>query len=320
MRASLLRVERLVAGFGGNPRPAVRGLSFHLAAGRTLGIVGESGSGKSALAQALLGILPWSGGKVLSGAIHFNDRNLVSLGEDAWQELRGRQMTMVFQDPMTSLHPLEKIGRQLERLLRRNAGFGRREARERCEDMLGQMRFSDPRRVSRQYPAALSGGMRQRVMLAMALCSGPDLLIADEPTTALDMVTRAAILNLLKEQQKSLGFAMILISHDLGVIEGICDDVMVMVDGQVVEQAPASDFFSGPAHPYARGLAAAVIRPGQEGPLPCIAPHPAGDESPEGCVFASRCPSVQKRCRTSVPPLIPLTDHPAHRVACIEGG
>jgi oligopeptide transport system ATP-binding protein len=326
---SLLEVERLSVRFArgdGPPVHAVDDLSFVLDAGRTLGIVGESGSGKSQTVLALIGLS--AANARVSGTARFEGRNLLSLDERALNRLRGNGIGMVFQDPMTSLNPFLTVEQQLVEPLMLHRGMSRREARRRAIEALERVHLSDAARRIAMYPHEFSGGMRQRVMIAMALVTEPRLLIADEPTTALDVTVQAQIVNLLRELTLERGTAMILITHDMGVAAGLCDEVMVMYAGCTVEHANAAQLFAAPTHPYTIGLMNALPRLDDDGgrPLAAIAGQPPlPGEANAGCAFAERCPHVADRCVTMRPPLEPCADSPVawracHRPAAIVAG
>lgn len=257
----LLEVKDLSVRFTrreGAPVDAVQGVSFSLEAGRTLGIVGESGSGKSQTVMALLGLLAGNG--KVSGSATYRGENLLTMNEASLNKIRGDRIGMIFQDPMTSLNPFLTIERQMTETLQLHRKMSRREARRRAIETLESVRIPDAARRIGMYPHEFSGGMRQRVMIAMALLSEPEILIADEPTTALDVTVQAQIIELLRELNRERGTAIILITHDMGVVAGLCDDVMVMYAGQTVEQASAAALFAAPTHPYTLGLLNALPR------------------------------------------------------------
>ncbi len=283
---------------------AVNGLDFELASGETLGIVGESGSGKSQSVLALAGLLAVNGSA--SGSVRFDGQEILNLPAPEINRLRGRRIAMVFQDPMTSLNPYLTVGTQMSEVLRLHQKMSRRAVRERCVEMLEAVHIGEPLARLGRYPHELSGGMRQRVMIAMALLCKPDLLIADEPTTALDVTVQAQILALLRELQKRFGAAILLITHDLGVVAGNCDRVLVMYGGQVMEQAATDTLFHSPRHPYTRGLLASVPDPDaeQSGPLPSIPGSPPDLLNlPSGCPFEPRCRSRLAVCAVERPRL-----------------
>jgi len=283
---------------------AVSDLSFALAEGETLGIVGESGSGKSVTSLAIMGLVPTPPGVVTADAILFEERDLLRLGRAERRAVRGGRIAMIFQDPMTSLNPLVTVGRQLAEVLEVHEGLRGRAARERCARGLGDVGIPDPEARLDAYPHQLSGGMRQRVMIAMGLLCRPKVLIADEPTTALDVTIQAQILELMRRLQREHGTAIVLITHDLGVVAGMADRVQVMYAGRVVERASARDLFRAPLHPYTRGLLASVPRldgdPRER--LQSIDGQPPDLASlGGGCAFEPRCGLRSERCRRERP-------------------
>jgi len=303
--ADLLQVRNLQVQFATNDGPvyAVNGLSFTMQRGETLGIVGESGSGKSQTALAILGLLARNGRA--SGSIAFQGRNLLALSEQELNSLRGSQIAMAFQDPMTALNPYLTVERQMTETLQWHKGMDRKAARASAVRMLDAVKI--PAAASRigMYPHEFSGGMRQRVMLAMALLCEPAILLADEPTTALDVTVQAQVLALLRELQKDMGIAILLITHDLGVIAGLCDQVLVMYGGRVMEQGSVGHIFHEASHPYTRGLLGAIARiDGQGGPLvPIAGSPPQMGQLPAGCPFAPRCAWADALCDAQVPAL-----------------
>jgi len=316
----LLRIEDLTVEF---PTPAgvvraVERVSLDLAAGRTLALVGESGCGKSVLAAAILRLLP-SPGRVVAGRIVFRDRDLLTLSQRELRGLRGDRIGMVFQEPMTSLNPLLPVGQQIDEVLLVHRRWPRRQVRQRTLELLERVRVPEPQRVYHACPHQLSGGMRQRAMIAMALACQPELLIADEPTTALDVTVQVEILALLRELRRAAGLALLLITHDLGVVVGLADEVAIMYAGRIVERLPTVGLADA-RHPYTRGLLAATAglnaaggRPAASGSrrLPMIAgevPHPL--RRPPGCAFNPRCgwADADARCRTVTPPLRAVAD------------
>jgi oligopeptide/dipeptide ABC transporter ATP-binding protein len=283
------------------PLQAVDGISFSLERGDVLGLVGESGCGKSATASALCGLLP--PGARTSGSARLDGRELLSLSEPGWRAVRGRRISMVFQDPMSSLNPLLSVGEHLVETLRTHRDLTRDAARADSVDWLRRVGIPDPEARLASYPHELSGGMRQRVMIALALCSGPDLLVADEPTTALDVTIQAQILDLLASLRRELGMTMIFITHDLGVVERVADRIAVMYAGRIAEEGPAERILASPRHPYTRGLLDSVpgFRP-RTGRLPSIAGAvPSPRDWPSGCRFHPRCPNADATCREGVP-------------------
>ena len=293
--------------------PAVRGVSFELERGGTLGIVGESGCGKSMTALALMGLLP--DGARTTGRIDLAGIDLLSLDENAWCKMRGNRMAMIFQEPMTSLNPVHRIGRQIAEPLRLHRGLRGAGAREEVLRLLDRVGLPDPSRRIDAYPHQLSGGQRQRVMIAMALSCAPDILLADEPTTALDVTIQGQILDLVNELVEDAGMGLILISHDLGVIGQTVDDVAVMYGGAFVEQGATAALFANLRHPYSRGLFAAVPRPGvtrQErlSTIPGTVPELA--DLPPACAFADRCANVTDICWQTAPDMTAVgADHAA---------
>ena len=302
----LLEVEDLRVTFD-TPRGAARavdGVDFSLAAGETLCIVGESGCGKSVTALSIMGLVPSPPARV-TGRVRFEGRDLVGLPSRALADLRGDRIAMIFQEPMTSLNPSFTVGDQLTEVLRRHRGLDAAAARAAAIEMLRRVRIPAPERRVDEYPHRLSGGMRQRVMIAMALLCAPALLIADEPTTALDVTIQAQVLALMRTLRTETGTSIVLITHDLGVVAEMADRVVVMYAGQVVEQAPVAALFAMPQHPYTVGLMGAI--PAIDAPRARLAAIdgmvPAATAMPEGCRFAERCPFADARCRAEAPPL-----------------
>ena len=302
---------------------AIDGVSFDLAAGESLGIVGETGCGKSVTAKSILGLVPAPPARVVSGRIRYAGEDLLAAGESRLRALRGVEIAMIFQDPMTYLNPVFTIGQQLvdvilahQRVRPSSARLGRREAREHAIEMLRRVHLPNPERQMRAYPHQLSGGMRQRVLIAQALSGNPRLLIADEPTTALDVTIQAQILDLIAELMEDLDLSVIMISHDLGVVANLCRRVIVMYAGQVVEDASVSRLFSSPAHPYTRGLLRAVPHPGRKASALAGIPGtlPNLYDPPPGCRFQQRCVHAMPACADGTP-LYALG--PEQRVACL---
>jgi peptide/nickel transport system ATP-binding protein len=316
---ALLEVDDLRTHFAtenGSEFRAVDGVSFAVESGRTLGIVGESGCGKSVTSLTVMGLLPSRGARIASGSIRFDGQDLRALSADSLRDLRGNRLAMIFQEPMTSLNPAFTIGDQIMEGLLRHKGLTGAQARAAAVEMLRKVKIPAPDKRVDEYPHQLSGGMRQRAMIAMALACGPELLIADEPTTALDVTVQAQILDLLRELQRDLGTAILLISHDMGVIAEMADHVAVMYAGRIVEQAPVEQLFEAPQHPYTIGLLGSIPRLDQtrdrlaaiEGSVP-----DPGDPPP-GCSFSPRCPFAEAQCRATAPSLRDVL--PGHAVAC----
>ncbi len=299
---------------------AVNSVSFDLAAGETLAIVGESGSGKSVTALSLLGLLG-EAGRIAGGSIRFDGEDITRPGAGRLREIRGNQIAMIFQEPMSSLNPVLTIGEQVAEPLRLHKGLGRAEAMAAAGDLLERVAIPDARARLTDYPHHFSGGMRQRVMIAMALACQPKLIIADEPTTALDVTVQAQILELLKSLTRDLNSAMILITHDLGVVARYADRVAVMYAGRIIESAPARDLFAAPSHPYTIGLMGSTPRlaSGPKARLATIPGQPPDLAAlPSGCAFAPRCPHARELC-LSAPPTVE-TDAGGRRLACYGHG
>ena len=289
---------------------AVDGMTYDLHKGESLGIVGESGSGKSVHALSIMRLIASPPGKIVDGEILFEGRNLLKLSDEEMRKIRGNRIAMVFQEPMTSLNPVLTIGRQIGETLRLHQGLDARAAHDRAVEMLRLVHIPEPERRVAQYPHQLSGGMRQRVMIAMALACNPRLLIADEPTTALDVTIQAQILDLMRELKAKIGAAIILITHDLGVVAEMAQRVVVMYAGRKVEEAPVDALFHRPLHPYTSGLLASVPRLGSTlrdtqhrrlSEIPGLVPSLR--EEIRGCAFAPRCPLATETCRRESPPL-----------------
>jgi peptide/nickel transport system ATP-binding protein len=295
---------------------AVDGVSLTVEAGRTLAIVGESGCGKSVTALSIMGLVPSPPGRIASGSIRFEGQELIGLQARALQDLRGNAMAMIFQEPMSSMNPAFTVGEQIVEGLRRHRRIGREAAAERALAMLRKVRIPAPEQRFHEHPHKLSGGMRQRAMIAMALACEPKLLIADEPTTALDVTIQAQILDLMRTLQSETGTAVVLITHDLGVVAEVADEVAVMYCGRVVEQASVQALFAEPQHPYTVGLLGSMPRlDGDATRLASIDGQvPSPLHKPAGCNFADRCPFVVERCRAEDPPLRDVGG--GHRSAC----
>jgi peptide/nickel transport system ATP-binding protein len=309
MSSPLLEVSDLRTYFhtDGGTAKAVDGVSFHVSAGEVLGIVGESGCGKSVTSLSVMQLIPRPPGELLEGSsIRFRGEELVGAGERRMRDIRGNDIAMIFQEPMTSLNPVFTVGDQISEALRLHMGMKKKEARERSVEMLRLVGIPNAGERADDYPHQLSGGQRQRVMIAMALACEPDLLIADEPTTALDVTIQAQILDLLAELRSRLGMAMILITHDLGVVAEVCDRVVVMYAGQVVEHGLVQDIFADPRHPYTEGLLKAVPRLGVRQDKLAVIPGtvPSPNAWPIGCRFHARCPYGWDRCVKEQPPLL----------------
>ena len=294
----------------------VDGVAFDLRPGGCLGIVGESGSGKTLTALALLRLLPTPPARVASGAILLNGRDMMALTVDELPAVRGKDIAMVFQEPMTSLNPVMRIGDQIDEALLLHEPLGRAARTARVVELLGLVGIPSPASRMRAYPHEFSGGMRQRAMIAMALACNPRVLVADEPTTALDVTVQAQVLELLKGLRTRLGTAVVLVSHDLGVISDVADEVLVMYCGRVIERGPAAAVFSRPAHPYSEGLLRSILRAADDGgtlyQIPGSVPSPA--ERGPGCDFYPRCDRRMDVCLSAKPPLLPVG--PGHDAAC----
>ncbi len=318
---ALLEVENLQTHFRtpDGVNRAVDGVSFQVAEGETLALVGESGCGKSVTANSILRLIPEPPGRI-AGAVRFQGTDLLKLSDRAMRDIRGNDISMIFQEPMTSLNPVLSVGRQLGETLRLHQGLDKRAAEERSIEMLALVGIPEPRRRLREYPHQLSGGMRQRVMIAMALACKPKLLIADEPTTALDVTIQAQILELMADLKRKVGAAIILITHDLGIVAEVAERVMVMYAGRKVEEAPVGKLFRSPRHPYTQGLLGAVPKLGSSlagtasklAEIPGLVPNLK--ERIPGCVFASRCALATDLCRQFPPAL--ETKAPGHVAAC----
>jgi oligopeptide transport system ATP-binding protein len=295
---------------------AVDDLSVSLDQSETLGIVGESGSGKSVAMLSVMRLLS-DNGRIVSGEINFRGTELTKLPEREMEHLRGKRIGMIFQDPMTSLNPVFTIGNQLTEMISRHQGLRKKEACGRAIEMLSAVMIPSPAERMGQFPHELSGGMRQRVMIAMALCCGPDILIADEPTTALDVTIQAQIIDLMKDLKRRTGTAVILITHDLGVVAGLCDKICVMYAGRIAEKGSSEDIFYDSKHPYTKGLLASVPNPKKltkERLIPIKGAPPDLLHPPAGCAFAPRCGQAMKICFLRRPPLFEVGD--GHGASC----
>jgi peptide/nickel transport system ATP-binding protein len=318
---ALLRVEDLRVEFPTEDGlvHAVDGITYQVLAGRTLGIVGESGSGKTVSSLTTLGLTRRQGAQI-SGRILFEGRDLTQLSEDEMRSIRGNEIAMIFQDPLSSLHPLYRVGRQLVEAVQTHRELSKKDARDRAVELLGLVGIPDPSRRVDMYPHEFSGGMRQRVMIAMALANEPKLLIADEPTTALDVTVQAQILALMERLQQDLGMAIVIITHDMGVVAEMADDIAVMYAGRIVETAPATAVFSAPEHPYTWGLLRSIPtldRPRSEDLIPIPGTPPSLIRRPSGCHFHPRCAYAQPDHSRIDPSLEPVPDQPDHFAACL---
>jgi len=319
--APLLRVEDLRVEFVSEDGAvhAVDGVSYEVRSGRTLGIVGESGSGKTVCSLTTLGLTRHQGARV-SGRILFEGQDLVTLPEDELRAIRGNEIAMIFQDPLSSLHPLYRVGAQLIEAVRAHRDVSKAKARERAIELLGLVGISDPARRVDDYPYEFSGGMRQRAMIAMALANEPKLLIADEPTTALDVTVQAQILALIERLQRELGMAVVIITHDLGVAAEMADEIAVMYAGRIVETASAERLFAAPEHPYTWGLLRSIPRLDAQRAAdltPIPGTPPSLINPPSGCHFHPRCPYAQPDHARIDPALEPVPDDPSQFVACL---
>jgi len=318
--ADLIQVKDLQTSFftpEGEVR-AIDGISFEIGEGKTLGLVGESGCGKSVTSLSIMRLIQTPPGKIVGGEILYRGKDLLKLNNEAMRKIRGNEISMIFQEPMTSLNPVFTVGNQIGEAIKLHQGLGKKETRAKTIEMLHLVKIADPESRVDSYPHQLSGGMRQRVMIAMALSCNPSLLIADEPTTALDVTIQAQILELIKElQQKIGGMALLLITHDLGVVAEQADDVAIMYAGKIVERANTQAIFTKPFHPYTVGLLNSLPRTGGEkkkrlDAIPGVVPSPLN--LPSGCRFRDRCPKAAEMCAQSEPELV--EKEPGHSVAC----
>jgi oligopeptide/dipeptide ABC transporter ATP-binding protein len=296
---------------------AVRGVSFDVEAGKTLAIVGESGCGKSVSVQALMGLIPMPPGRITGGSVKLRGREILGLSARQASQVRGKEIGMIFQDPMTSLNPTMTVGKQITETLRVHEGFSGEAARRRAIELLELVQIPQASERVDNYPFQFSGGMRQRVMIAMAIACNPEVLIADEPTTALDVTIQAQILGLLKDLQRKRGMSVVLITHDLGVVAQMADQVAVMYAGQVVEAGPANEIFYRSSHPYTRGLRAAMPESGEKTRkrlVPIDGSPPDLFSPPVGCAYFERCPHAMKVCQKVIPPLYDLREE--HHSRC----
>ena len=282
---------------------AVDGVSFAVEKGKTLGIVGESGSGKSITSLSIMRLIPAPPGKIVSGEIIFKDKDLLKLSKSEMRSVRGNDIAMIFQEPMTSLNPVMKVGKQISEAIMWHKGVSAREARMDAIELLRRVKIPNPDKRYRDYPHQLSGGMRQRVMIAMALSCDPEILICDEPTTALDVTMQAQILDLINELKEEIGAAVIMITHDMGVIAEVADDVIVMYAGKIVEHATADDLFQNPMHPYTQGLLSSIpkLNRGDEKLVSIRGMVPKATKMPVGCAFNPRCDFASEVCRAEIP-------------------
>ncbi|TXL91088.1 ABC transporter ATP-binding protein [Streptomyces sp. IB2014 016-6] len=295
---------------------AVNGVSYSVDAGETLAVLGESGSGKSVTAQAIMGILDMPPGRIMGGEVLFKEQDLLKLKEDRRRKIRGADMAMIFQDALSSLNPVLSVGAQLGEMFIVHQGMSRKDARAKSVELMDRVRIPAAKDRVNDYPHQFSGGMRQRIMIAMAMALEPSLIIADEPTTALDVTVQAQVMELLGELRRELGMGLILITHDLGVVADVADKIAVMYAGRIVESAPVHDIYKAPAHPYTRGLLDSIPRLDQKGrELYAIKGLPPNlQRIPAGCAFNPRCPRARDICRTDVPPLFEVDEN--RRSAC----
>ncbi|MBW5251455.1 ABC transporter ATP-binding protein [Streptomyces poriferorum] len=290
---------------------AVNGVNYSVAEGETLAVLGESGSGKSVTAQAIMGILDMPPGKISGGEILFKDRDLLKLKKEERRKIRGQEMAMIFQDALSSLNPVLTVGQQLGEMFVVHRGMSRKDAKAKAVELMDRVRIPAAKERVGNYPHQFSGGMRQRIMIAMALALEPSLIIADEPTTALDVTVQAQVMDLLAELQRELNMGLILITHDLGVVADVADKIAVMYAGRIVETSPVHDIYKAPAHPYTKGLLRSIPRLDQKGQeLYAIKGLPPNLlHIPPGCAFNPRCPMAQDVCRKDVPPLFDVAEH-----------
>lgn len=310
METTVLEVKNLKTHFftEEGTAKAVDGVSFHLKKGETLGIVGESGCGKSMTSLSILRLIPTPPGKIVDGEILLNNENIIAMDNEQLRKVRGNKISMIFQEPMTSLNPVLTVGEQIAESLRLHQNLSRKEAWRKAVEMLELVGIPAPEKRAKQEPFQLSGGMRQRVMIAMALACNPEVLIADEPTTALDVTIQAQILEILKELQQKLGMSIIFITHDLGVVAEMCDKVAVMYAGQIIEEGSADSIFEGPLHPYTNGLIDSIpkLHGDQEDLATIEGSVPSPYHYPVGCRFAERCQFAAAICRTKQPDLVQM--------------
>lgn len=318
--SSILRVENLEIQFStpGRQFLAIRGVSFDVPKGKTLGLVGESGCGKSVTSLAIMRLLATPPGKVTGGKIFFEDRDLLSLSEKQMRDIRGNSLAMIFQEPMTSLNPVFTVGDQIAETFREHKGMNKKDSLQAALEMMQLVKIPAPEKRLYEFPHQLSGGMRQRIMIAMALACKPKVLIADEPTTALDVTIQAQILALMNQLQQQVGMSIVLITHDLGVVAETCDEVAVMYAGKIVEKASIKELFSNPKHPYTLGLMESIPKISERSAtlktIPGMVPNLW--QLPRGCKFQDRCPRATDQCRMTEPELVTLSRTTAHEVAC----
>jgi oligopeptide transport system ATP-binding protein len=319
----LLSVRDLSVEFGASGPSAVRvvrDVSFEIERGQTLALLGESGSGKSVTSLAIMGLLPQAHGRINGGTIHFGGQELTTLPADRIRRLRGSEIAMIFQDPLSSLNPVQTVGHQIDQMFRWHRNASRRVARRHTLELMRRVRIPDSQRRADSYPHEFSGGMRQRVMIAMAIALEPRLLIADEPTTALDVTVQAQIVELLTELRDERGMSLLFISHDLGVVAPLADRVAVMYGGRIVEQGPTREVYDHPRHPYTTGLLRSLpdVASGRTRLLPIVGNPPDPRNMPPGCPFAPRCAYRVARCEEAVLPLLDVGA--GHQSACIRIG
>lgn len=311
MTSPIMKINGLTTSFATSAGvvKAVDNASLELNQGETLAIVGESGCGKTVLSLSIMGLIPEPYGKITSGEIIYKNKNLISLSEKEMQKVRGNHISMIFQEPMTSLNPVFRVGDQIAETLRHHKNLSKQDAFQEAVKALEQVGIPNAAERANSFPHEMSGGMRQRVMIAMALACDPEIMIADEPTTALDVTIQAQILYLLEELKKKTGGSLVLITHDLGVVARYAEMVAVMYTGQIIESASKKDLFNMPLHPYTKGLLASVPRLGDNKQIiPIKGNVPALSELPKGCRFHPRCPESFARCRNENPPLLNLSN------------
>jgi peptide/nickel transport system ATP-binding protein len=318
---TVLEVNGLKTVFENNSNQVtiVNGIDFTVNKGEIVGIVGESGCGKSMTSLSIMNLLPQPFGKIAEGSISFMGKNLVGMDEKEMRKIRGGEISMIFQEPMTSLNPAYSIGKQIDEMILLHEKTNKKEARKKTIELLKKVSIPRAEEIVNEFPHKLSGGMRQRVMIAMAMACSPKLIIADEPTTALDVTIQAQILELMKKLQKEMDSSIILITHDLGVVAETCERVMVMYAGQIVEEGPVVDIFKNPSHPYTKGLLNSIPKLHERveilEAIPGSVPSPS--EFKNGCRFASRCSMVEKQCLSDFPELKEVSGNPVHRSRCL---